>query len=109
MQNGCDLRLPGYLQLIEAQREMQNLCELPRQRLLLLQMLSWAAARAGEELQQALQSVFYTRHKRNRSAKAFFWIEVLIILGCVLYILTKTSREKDVWQRNTAVCLTERC
>lgn len=71
MQNGCDLRLPGYLQLIEAQREMQNLSKLPCQRLLLLQMLSWAAVRAGEKLQQALQSVFYTRHRRNRTANAF--------------------------------------
>lgn len=71
MQSGCDQRLPGYLQLIEAQREMQNLSELPCQRLLLLQMLSWAAARAREELQQALKRVFYKRHRRNTTVNPY--------------------------------------
>lgn len=104
MQSGCDQRLPGYLQLIEAQREMQNLSELPCQRLLLLQMLSWAAARAREELQQALKRFLYKRHRRYTTVNPLCSIEVYI-LGYGLPILNKNRHRNSVSGRGTQLCV----
>lgn len=44
------------LELVEAQREVQDVGELPGQSLLLLQVLSGSGAGAGEDVQQTLQA-----------------------------------------------------
>lgn len=56
----------SHLQLVEAQREVKDLGELPRQRLLLLQVLCGATAGAGQESQQAVQGPLYnTRPQKS--------------------------------------------
>lgn len=54
------------LELVEAEREMQDLGELLGEGLLLLQVLSGSVRRAGQRLQQALQGFLCAAGRRER-------------------------------------------